>query len=130
MDDARRTLTARLYCQGMETEHVFAAMPVADRDRAAAWYERLFGRPPDLIPNEHEAAWQLTQTAWVYVFVDAQRAGSGVQTLLIADLDAFIEEVGERGIASSPVEPVGRSGRRTVVGDQDGNLLKVAQVPV
>jgi hypothetical protein len=48
--------------------------------------------------------------------------------LLIADLDAFIEEVTGRGIASSPVEPVGRSGRRTVVGDQDGNLLKVAQV--
>jgi len=112
----------------METEHLFAAMPVSDRERATGWYERLFGRPPDLIPNEHEAAWQVTQTGWIYVFVDALRAGSGVQTLLIADLDAFIEEMTERGIASSPVEPVGPSGRRTVVGDQDGNLLKVAQV--
>ncbi|HEY4429287.1 MAG TPA: hypothetical protein VGN08_13885 [Solirubrobacteraceae bacterium] len=33
--------------------HLFAGISVADRDAAAAWYERLTGRPPDLIPNDH-----------------------------------------------------------------------------
>jgi PhnB protein len=39
---------------------LFAGIPVAGYADARAWYERLFGRPPDLIPNENEAAWQLS----------------------------------------------------------------------
>jgi hypothetical protein len=30
---------------------VFSGIPVADLDVAARWYERLWGRPPDLEPN-------------------------------------------------------------------------------
>lgn len=45
--------------------HVFAGLAAADHDRARAWYERLLGRPPDLVPNENEAAWQLAGTGWI-----------------------------------------------------------------
>jgi hypothetical protein len=51
----------------MAVTHVFAGIPVADRDAAVGWYERLAARPPDLIPNADEAAWQLNDTGWVYV---------------------------------------------------------------
>ena len=45
--------------------YAFTGLPVADLDSARAWYERLVGRPPDLIPNENEAAWRLTDTGAV-----------------------------------------------------------------
>src|SRR2546427_10628129 len=108
----------------MAFEYVFAGIPVPDRDAAAGWYEQLTGRPPDLIPNEDEAAWQLTETSWVYIVADADRAGSALHTLLVDDLDAFLAGVAARGIAAGPIEAVGASGRQSVLTDPDGNRLK------
>jgi len=113
----------------MAVEHLFAGIPVADRDDAVAFYERLTGRPPDLIPNESEAAWQLTPTSWVYVVVDTERAGAGLNTLLVDDLDRFLAGAQQRGIAAGPIEIVGGSVRQSILTDSDGNRLKVGQVP-
>ena len=113
----------------MVFEHVFTGIPIANRDAAANWYERLLGRPPDLTPNEDEAAWQLTPTSWVYIVADADRAGSGLHTLLVDDLDRFVARLAERGIAPGPIELIGAgSVRQTIVIDGDGNRLKVGQV--
>ncbi len=46
----------------MAATHVFASIPVRDRDAAVDWYERLAGRPPDLAPNDDEAAWRMAET--------------------------------------------------------------------
>jgi hypothetical protein len=54
--------------------HVFTGVPVSDRNAAVGWYERFTGRVPELIPNEREAAWQLTESAWIYV-TSRPRAG-------------------------------------------------------
>ncbi len=62
------------YVLGMAVTHVFAGIPVAHRDSAVGWYERLVGRSPDLLPNDDEAAWRLTETGWMYVVADAGRA--------------------------------------------------------
>jgi predicted enzyme related to lactoylglutathione lyase len=113
----------------MAVTHVFAGIPVADRDTAAAWYERLVGRPPDLIPNEDEAAWRLTDTGWIYIVVDAARAGSALNTLLVDDLDAFLAGLAERGIVSGPVETIGDGVRRAEVTDPHGNRVQVGQPP-
>jgi predicted enzyme related to lactoylglutathione lyase len=110
----------------MAFEHIFAGIPVSDRDALASWYEQLTGRPPDLIPNDQEAAWQLTETGWVYIVADARRAGSALHTLLVDDLDAFLSGLTARGIAAGPVEPVGASMRQAIVSDPDGNRIKVA----
>jgi hypothetical protein len=110
-------------------EHVFMGIPVANRDAEMEWYQRLLGRPPDLIPNEAEAAWQLTPTSWVYIVADADRAGSGLHTLLVDDLDRFIAGFAERGIAPGPIELIGGgSVRQTIITDGAGNRLKVGQV--
>src|SRR2546425_2033587 len=111
----------------MAFTHVFAGIPVGDRDAALRWYERFAGGPPDLIPNQDEAAWQLTETGWIYAVVDADRAGSGLHTLLVDDLDAFLAGLAERGIDAGPVETLGGSVRRTIVTDLDGNRLNVGQ---
>ena len=111
----------------MAVEHVFTGVPVADRDAAVAWYERLVGKPPDLIPNEHEAAWRLTPTSWVYIVADPERAGSAFNTVLVSDLDSFLADMKDRGIAAGAVETIGRSVRQTIIADPDGNRLKVGQ---
>jgi hypothetical protein len=95
-------------------EHVFGGIHVSDRDAAVAWYERLFGRPPDLIPNSQEGAWRLTDTAWVYVIAGAGDPGASLHTFLVADLDSFLRRTREAGITPGPEETVG-DGVRVVL---------------
>ncbi len=109
-------------------EHLFAGIPVTDRDAAAAWYERLLGRPPDLVPNDREAAWRLTDNGWICLYDDAEPPGSAPHTLLVSDLDMFLAGVIERGIVPGPVEAITQSVRQSVITDPDGNRLKVGQV--
>lgn len=111
----------------MAVTHVFARIPVADRDTAVSWYERFAGRAPNLIPNEHEAAWQLTETGWIYVAADEGGAGSTLCTLLVDDLDAFLAGLARRGIAAGPVETIDGAVRHAIVTDPDGNRLKIGQ---
>lgn len=112
----------------MTVEHLFAGIGVADRDAAVAFYERLFGRPPDLLPNDREAAWQLTDSGWVCLYADARCRQSAPHTLLVADLDSFLAGVAERGVAAGAVEAIAPSVRQSVIIDPDGNRLKVGQV--
>jgi predicted enzyme related to lactoylglutathione lyase len=112
------------------TEHLFAGIPVADRDAAIEWYARFFGRPPDLVPNDREAAWRLTDSGWICLYA-ATAAGGGASaphTLLVSDLDAFLADVAVRGIVPGPVETIAPSVRQSVITDPDGNRLKVGHV--
>jgi catechol 2,3-dioxygenase-like lactoylglutathione lyase family enzyme len=113
----------------MAVTHVFASIPVADRDAAARWYERFVGRLPDLIPNDGEAAWRLTDTGWIYVIADPDRAGEALHTLLVDDLDAFLASLAERGIVAEAITTIGDGVRRTMVTDPDGNRLQLGQPP-
>ena len=99
----------------MAFTYAFTGLPVADLDSALAWYERLAGRPPDLIPNESEAAWQLTDTAWFYVLRDAERAGKAVLTVLVEDLDDQIAELTERGLRTGAIDTAPGRFRRAVI---------------
>ncbi|MHB8241482.1 MAG: VOC family protein [Solirubrobacteraceae bacterium] len=113
----------------MTITHVFAGIAVADRAASGQWYERLLGRAPDLIPNEQEAAWRLTETGWIYIVVDPERAGTGLHTLLVDDLDAFLGDVERRGIVVGHVETYENGTRRAGITDPDGNRLGVGQPP-
>ena len=106
--------------------HLFAATPVADLKASMRWYGRLFGRSADLIPNDREAAWQVREGAWICLVADEPRAGSGVDTLLVDNLDAFMRALAERGIEAPPLE-TSQAGRSMTLVDPDGNVLKVAQ---
>ena len=114
----------------MEVQHVFSGLVVSDIDDAVAWYSRLFGRPPDIVPNDHEAMWQLTASANFYVLADPSRAGGGVATVAVADLDAVLAGVADRGITMGPAEHVGTVARKAEVLDPDGNTVAVIEVLV
>lgn len=112
----------------MDVSYVFAGLVVADRDRAAAWYARLLGRPPDMLPNDAEATWQLTRTASLYLVADPGRAGHGAAALVVADLEAAIAAVAASGIAAGEIEQVAEAGRKCVVTDPDGNALSIIEI--
>jgi hypothetical protein len=109
--------------------HVFSSIPVVERDASMEWYERFAGRPPDLVPNDSEAAWQLTDSSWLYILAEPERAGSALHTLLVDDLEELLAGLELRAIASGPIETMANGVRFVVVSDPDGNRLKVAQVP-
>jgi catechol 2,3-dioxygenase-like lactoylglutathione lyase family enzyme len=106
---------------------LFAGIPVADIESGRAWYERLLGRPPDLIPNDSEAAWELAEAGWIYVVEDGARAGKGLLTLLVDDLDAELAGLTERGLAPGPVETLRAPVRKAEIDDPDGNRITFGQ---
>lgn len=112
----------------MRATHVFSGIPTADLASAIAWYERLLGRPPDNRPNEHEAVWQLAESGLIYVVADGARAGNGMLTVIVEDLDDWIAELEGRGISAGAIEAVPGIARRVALIDPDGNLFTIAQL--
>jgi predicted enzyme related to lactoylglutathione lyase len=107
----------------------FAGIPVADYAAALPWYERLFGRPPDVIVSDTEAMWQVTTAAWVYVVRDAERAGRALLTLLVDDLDEHLAALAAGGFVSGPVQVFPGGARKAVLVDPEGNSIGFGAVP-
>lgn len=106
----------------------FMGIAVADLQAARQWYERLFGRPPDMIPHENEVVWQLSESGWLYVVHDAERAaGKALLTLIIDDLERYISDFNGRNITIDAIEESPQY-RKAVVTDPEGNTLSFAQL--
>jgi glyoxylase I family protein len=112
----------------VDVDYVFAGLCVSNRDSAAGWYARLFGRPADMLPNDAEATWQLSESSSLYLLADSGRAGKGVFTLMVTDLDSEVALVAARGVDTGPIEDVGSAGRRSLITDPDGNQIQVVQL--
>lgn len=112
----------------MDVSYVFAGLVVSHRDRAAGWYARLLGRPADMLPSDAEAAWQLADSASLYLLEDPARAGRGMLTLVVGDLAGVLSEIAARGLGPGPVEEVGTAGRKSVLTDPDGNAISIVQL--
>ena len=106
----------------MTITHTFAGLPVKDYRAAYDWYARLLGRAADMFPHDTEAVWRLTASGAIYVVQDPDRAGSGLVTIAVDDLDAFAEQLRNAGLAFEE-EVSGHSPRRLVVRDPEGNTL-------
>ena len=113
----------------MAVTHVFAGIPVDGYEQALAFYERLFGRPPDRFPTDHEAVWQLTDTGLIYVVTDPARAGTGLLTLIVDDLDAWVAAVSDRGIDVGEPVTIPGAVRRATIADPEGNRITLGEVP-
>jgi hypothetical protein len=115
----------------VEASYVFASLAVSSRDESAAWYERLLGRPPDFLPNDAEAVWQLAATASFYLVADEarpDRVGRGVMMLIVDDLDSCLAEIAGRQIVPGEIEVVGRAGRKCPITDPDGNVVFLTEL--
>jgi predicted enzyme related to lactoylglutathione lyase len=106
---------------------LFAGIPVAHLDAAIAWYERFVGRQPDMWPNDREVVWQISSEGWIYVVTDAKRAGSGLLTIIVDDLDAKLAELNAAGIETGAIDTLPKAVRRTEVCDPEGNRIQIGQ---
>lgn len=112
----------------MAVDVLFAGIPVTELEPAIEWYERFLGSAPDMAPNETERAWRLTDDSWVYVVEDPERAGYGLVTLIVPDLDARIAELNGSGIKTGDVRRLNEKTRTLLVPDPEGNRIQLAEV--
>jgi catechol 2,3-dioxygenase-like lactoylglutathione lyase family enzyme len=114
---------------GMTVNLLFAGTAVADFAASLAWYQRFLGRPPDFFPHEREAVWQVTDTGWIYIVDDAARAGGGLLTLMVDNLELRIDEIARRGIEVGEIAwVVPESTRSAWITDPEGNRIQLAEV--
>ena len=111
----------------MAITYVFAGIATGNYAVALPWYERLFGRPPDMLPHDEEAAWRLTDSGWIYLVGDADRAGKALLTLLVDNLDEQVAALAERGLAPDEIETLSGAGRKAAFVDPEGNKITFAQ---
>jgi predicted enzyme related to lactoylglutathione lyase len=112
----------------MEIDMLFAGSAVGDFDAAVTWYTTVLGRAADVPVAEGEVMWQFSESAFLYIVRDPERAGGGLVTLSVADLELAITEVAARGVTEVPIEQIGTAGRRAVYTDPDGNKIAFVEV--
>lgn len=75
-----------------------------------------------MFPHDTEAVWQLTASGAIYVVQDSQRAGNGLLTVAVDDLNAYEKQLRQAGLAFDE-QVAGQAPRRLLVRDPDGNTL-------
>jgi hypothetical protein len=107
----------------LSISELFAGIAVTDLGTMESWYERLVGRPADMHPNENEAVWRLSERGWIYLVGDPGRAGRGLLTILVDDLDDQIAELAERGLRAGAVDTIPGAVRKSELTDPEGNRV-------
>jgi predicted enzyme related to lactoylglutathione lyase len=107
----------------MAIDHVLAVVPTADFAAAHPWYERLFGRPADNRPMEQLAEWRLTDSGWVQLTGDPERAGSGLLNFAVDNLDQHVGELAARGLTPGAIQTVTKGVQLSTIRDPDGNTI-------
>ena len=109
----------------MSIEHVLAVVPVSDLQVSRRWYEALFGRPADNNPMPTLAEWQVVPGGWVQVFVDAERAGSGLLNFAVDELESHMAGLRDRGLEPGEVADATKGVRLSTITDPDGNTIRL-----
>jgi len=107
----------------MSINHVLAVVPVSDMNTARPWYERLFGRPADNQPMVTLDEWRITDSGWVQVCLDPERAGSTLLNFAVDDLGPHAAELEARGLSFDTTETVNKGVQLSAIVDPDGNRI-------
>lgn len=107
---------------------LFAGLRVRDFATARAWYERLLGEP-SFLPHATEAVWTLAGERHVYIVQEAERAGHGVVTVFVEDLDAALAGIAGRGLEPDERETYESGVRKAIFRDPDGNEIGFGGAP-
>ncbi|BBX66988.1 VOC family protein [Mycolicibacterium psychrotolerans] len=107
----------------MSINHLLAVVPVSDIATSRQWYASLFGRPEDNNPMPSLVEWQVLPGAWVQVFHDEARAGSGLLNLAVDDLEGHLAALGDRGLDPGAITDANKGVRLSALTDPDGNAV-------
>ena len=102
---------------------LFAGLPVADLERAVAWYGRLLSAEPSFLPNETEAVWELAENRYVFIELRPEHAGHAMHTVFVDELEARIDGIAGRGIEPAERETYANGVRKVIYRDPDGNEI-------
>jgi len=108
---------------------LFAGIPVRDFAAARQWYELLLGEP-SFFPHATEAVWMLADECAVYIVEDGDRAGHGLVTIFVEDLDAVVGEIAARGLEPDERETYENDVRKMIYRDPDGNEIGYGGAPL
>jgi catechol 2,3-dioxygenase-like lactoylglutathione lyase family enzyme len=112
----------------MDVEVAFTGVPVSELEAGRGFFERLFGRPADILVADDEVMWRVSESAWFYVVVDPARAGNALAALSVGDLEATLAELDGRGLSPHAVEVVGEGARKATLLDPDGYSVAIIEV--
>jgi glyoxylase I family protein len=104
-------------------EHLLAVVPVTDIDTSREWYERLLGRAPDNRPMDRLVEWRVTDTGWLQVTRDPDRAGTALLNFAVDDLATHLAGLRSRDLVPGTVEDVNKGVQLSAITDPDGNTL-------
>lgn len=107
----------------MAIDHVLAVIPTADIDAAGSWYARLLGRDADNRPMDSLAEWRVTDTGWIQVHADADRAGTAMINFAVDDLATHLDALRNRGLAPGTIQTVNKGVQLSAITDPDGNTI-------
>ena len=108
---------------------LFAGFRVSDLEAAIEWYGRILGGEPSFLPNDTEAVWELAENRFVYIELDADRAGNSRHVAFVDDLDATVESIAARGIEPDDRLTYANGVRKAIYRDSDGNALEFGGEP-
>lgn len=111
----------------MTITDVLAVLPSANFKAAAAWYERLVGRPADRRPMDGLVEWQLCPGGAIQLTESAEHAGSAQVTVGVDDVEAYAAELAERGLSLQVTDTASGQFRIGTIKDLDGNAIVFAQ---
>lgn len=106
--------------------HLFAGLAVSDFERAVAWVERLLGAPATFEAHATDWVWTLAENRSVYVVLRPERAGSGMVTVFVDDIEAFVGAAARRGVQLDEEELYQNGVRKVTYRDPDGNEIAFA----
>lgn len=102
---------------------LFAGIPVADYRSALTWYARLLGSQPAFFPHDTEAVWQVAEHRYLYIVQQPERAGHARVTLFLADLDAVVRQIADRGLEPAERETYPNGVQKITYRDCDDNEI-------
>ena len=110
----------------MALNKIFAQLNCTDLRAGIAWYEKLFGRPPDARPMDGLAEWHHRDSAGLQLFENPRDAGHGTLTLIVDGLRDEHLRLERAGLNPGDIEPA-TSTTLVRLNDADGNLVVLAQ---
>jgi len=110
----------------MRIDNAIASVAVTNLEAAAAWYEKLFHRPPDSTPMPEVTEWKFPRGGWLQVYQLPERAGAGSCTLAVDDLEEVMAHLQSLGIDTGELT-LDQKVKTVMITDPDGNHLAFAQ---
>ncbi len=69
------------------------------------------------------AEWRVTDTGWVQVHHDADRAGTGLLNFAVDDLTAHLDGLQARGLTPGAIQTVNKGVQLSAITDPEGNTI-------